>query len=170
LIRVSQSIGEFILKNRAAGRVATRLKNRPQSLPRKTNAQGFNRLTNCCWMMREIVNHRHAADFSAHLHPPLDARERVKRQLDLRVRQPYMPGYGNDSQRIAHIQFTAQGNTELKIINREARPANRKFKSAGTHLIRCGQSKTPQRAMWKIEQRRKIGVIAIGQQQAVTGN
>ena len=122
-------------------------------------------------MVAEVVHHRHAARDAAHFHPPFDAFEGVERGLDLMVFQPAMLGAGDDRQRVAHVEFAHQVQVEFEAGNLKfgGRRAVAEVKGADSCCFRPDRNRL-HRAMRHVQQRRKVRVVAVAQQQAVARN
>src|ERR1051325_4035443 len=78
-------------------------------------------------MMREVVDHGHAALHAAHFHPPLDALEGLESLLDLLVGDAAQPRDDGVGERVEHVVASGERRLEPRPLppfppRRELRP------------------------------------------------
>ena len=78
-----------------------------------------------------------------------------------------MLGAGDDRQGVAHVQFAHQVGVELEAGDLELGRRRPVADVEGLHGVALAQAEAFHRAMRHVEQRGQVGVVAVGQQQAV---
>ena len=108
-----ERFGQLVLEDVAAGGVAARFEERPQSPLRVFFADGANRLGDGGRVMREIIEHGNARLFPADFHAPLDAGEGGEPALDLVAREAQFSGAHRDGGGIALIVIARERHDEI---------------------------------------------------------
>src|SRR5947199_8194923 len=81
-----------------------------------------------------------------------------------------MLGGGHDRKRVAHVQFADEVEVKLEAGNFKLRCRRRQLWIQPMHGVVLAEAEAFDRTMRHVEQRRKVQVVAIGQQQAVARN
>src|SRR5688500_941048 len=120
--------------------------------------------------MPEIVDDRDAAADAAHFHAALDPAKRVEGRLDLVIFDPAMFGATHHCERIADIQFADEVEMKLEAWDLEFGSSRPKPDIEGAHTVVLAQAKAFHRAGCCFDERRNIGIVAVGKQQPVARN
>ena len=118
-------------------------------------------------MVAEIVDHRHPAGFTPHLHPALDAEEGIEGRLDDRITDPAVTGRGGDRQRVAHVELAHHGDPEPGASQFELGAVILEHQTGGLQFVLGAEPEALDRAVAHVEQRSQMGLVAVGQQQSV---
>src|SRR5256885_9612091 len=81
-----------------------------------------------------------------------------------------MLGGGHDRKRVAHVQFADEVEVKPEAGNFKLRRRRRQLEIERVHGVVLAEAEAFDRTLRHVEQRRKVQVVAIGQQQAVARN
>src|SRR5438034_4909285 len=88
-------------------------------------AKRLQRVSDCGWVMAEIVNHLHTARFATDFLPPCDAGKTLERDVDLRFRDVIKSRSHRSHRSVAHIEFADERNFEIVLTKLEPRGSGR---------------------------------------------
>ena len=108
----AERLGILVLKHGTPARGGTGLEDSPQPCPRIGLTYALQGDAHCCWMMREIVENRDAADHATYFAAPFDVRIGGQAGSDLRRRQAQALGDNHRRQHILHVVRSEQRTGE----------------------------------------------------------
>jgi len=166
-IGIGKGAGQLVLENVAASCIGARFENGPDFLLRIFDAQGAQGLADSSGVVAEIVEDGDAAGDAADFHAAFDAFESVKGGLDLMVLEAAMFGASNDGEGVANVEFANEVDVEFETRDFEFGGCGSVTHVEGSNGIGFTEAESFDRTMGDVEQRGEIGVVAVGEKQAI---
>ena len=118
-------------------------------------------------MVGEVVDHGHAAGFAANFHSAPNALERVEAGLNLHVVESGVARQQQRGEGVADIEFADHRDAKRRVAESKFGAAFVVGQAAGQVVAVAAQAEAAHGAVVDAEQRLEVGVVAVGQEQAV---
>ena len=169
-VGVVEGLGQFQLKDVAAGGVGAGLEHGPELLGGVFVAERAEGLADGGGMMAEIVDQGHAPGDGAHFHAAAHAGEGRKGRLDLAVFEAVVLGHADDGQGVAHIELAHQVEVELEARDLKLRGGGAVSEVEPLDGVVGPQAEALDGAVGHAQERGDVGVVAVAQEQTAAGH